>query len=128
MVLDSSVVVAILLEQAGSEALIERIRASEIVAIGAPTVFECSMVIAARVTQDSRVMVTGMLRQWRAQVVPFTEGHFYAAVEAFLRFGKGRHPAGLNFGDCMSYAIAYVSGLPLLFTGNDFARTDIPAA
>ena len=128
MVLDSSVVVAILLEQAGSEALIERIRASEIVAIGAPTVFECSMVIAARVTQDSRVMVTGMLRQWRVQVVPFTEEHFYAAVEAFLRFGKGRHPAGLNFGDCMSYAIAYVSGLPLLFTGNDFARTDIPAA
>ena len=128
MVLDSSVVVAILLEQAGFEAFVERIRASEIVAIGAPTVFECSMVIAARVTQDSRVMVTGMLRQWRVQVVPFTEEHFYAAVEAFLRFGKGRHPAGLNFGDCMSYATAYVSGLPLLFTGKDFARTDIPAA
>ena len=73
-------------------------------------------------------MLTGALRRVNAQVVPFTEEHFDAAVEAFQRFGRGRHPAGLNFGDCMSYAVATVAGLPLLFTGQDFARTDITTA
>jgi ribonuclease VapC len=51
-----------------------------------------------------------------------------AATAAFLRFGRGRHPAALNFGDCMAYAVASVAGLPLLFTGDDFALTDIARA
>ena len=51
--------------------------------------------------------------------------HFDTAVDAFLRYGKGRHPAGLNFGDCLVYAASRVSGVPLLFTGNDFSKTDI---
>ena len=54
--------------------------------------------------------------------------HYEAAVAAYLRFGKGRHPAALNFGDCMSYALASESGLPLLYTGDDFARVDIQSA
>jgi ribonuclease VapC len=60
--------------------------------------------------------------------VPFGRGHWRAAQDAFYRFGKSRHPAALNFGDCMSYAAAKVAGEPLLFTGNDFAKTDIPPA
>ena len=127
MVLDSSAVVAILIGQAGFDGLLEKMHASRTVAIGAPTVLECSMVMARHV-KDPRLMILGRLRLWGAQIVPFTEVHFDTAIDAFLRFGKGRHPAGLNFGDCMSYAVAFVAGEPLLFTGDDFARTDIPRA
>jgi len=73
-------------------------------------------------------MLNGLLRNISAEIVPFTEEHYEAAVSAFLRYGKGQHPAGLNFGDCMSYALAIVSGLPLLYTGKDFSKTDIQAA
>jgi ribonuclease VapC len=59
-------------------------------------------------------------------VVAFNEEHLDVATTAFLRFGRGRHPAALNFGDCKAYAVASVASLPLLFTGEDFARTDIP--
>jgi ribonuclease VapC len=78
--------------------------------------------------RDARGAIARSLRQFRAQVILFTEEHFDVAADAFLRYGKGRHPAALNFGDCMSYAVAALSGLPLLFTGNDFAKTDIPRA
>jgi ribonuclease VapC len=61
-------------------------------------------------------------------VVPFSEEHMNVALDAFLRFGKGRHPAGLNFGDCMAYAIASVARLPLLHLDTDFSKTDIPSA
>jgi ribonuclease VapC len=63
-----------------------------------------------------------------AEIIDFSEDHYEAALSAFLRFGKGRHPASLNFGDCMSYALASVSGLPLLYAGTDFSRTDIQSA
>jgi ribonuclease VapC len=73
-------------------------------------------------------MITALLRKLNAEIVDFNEYHYEAAASAFLRFGKGRHPAGLNFGDCMSYALSAVTGLPLLCTGDDFARTDIQCA
>ena len=128
MILDTSVIVAILLKESGFERLLDRIDAGPTVAVGAPTLLECAMVMASRVSQDARVLVAAFLRGMNVQVIPFTPEHYDAAIEAFLRFGRGRHPAGLNFGDCMSYAVAAVSGLPLLFTGNDFARTDIVSA
>jgi len=58
-------------------------------------------------------------------VVPFGESHYSAAVDAWLRYGKRKHPAALNFGDCLSYAVARLADEPLLFVGDDFARTDI---
>lgn len=61
-------------------------------------------------------------------VIPFDEEHALEAAKAFARFGKGRHPAALNFGDCMSYAVAKLAGQPLLCTGKDFAKTGIPLA
>ncbi|MEX2554466.1 MAG: type II toxin-antitoxin system VapC family toxin [Actinomycetota bacterium] len=61
-------------------------------------------------------------------VVPFGENHWQEAVEAFERYGRGRHDASLNFGDCMSYAIARLAGEPLLCTGRDFVRTDLEIA
>jgi ribonuclease VapC len=68
------------------------------------------------------------LRRLEAEVVPFNQEHLDAAATAFIRFGRGRHPAALNFGDCMTYAIASVAGMPLLFAGEDFGRTDIARA
>lgn len=86
------------------------------------------MVLTARLGLDARPLLSGFLRGVDAEVVAFNEKHLDSATTAFLRFGRGRHPAGLNFGDCMSYAVASIAGLPLLFTDQDFVRTDIPQA
>ncbi len=128
MVLDSSAIVAVHLKEPGHESLIEAIDRSEIVVIGVPTLLETAMVLSARFGQDARPLLFAFLRRLDAEVVAFNEEHLDSAITAFLRFGRGRHPAGLNFGDCMSYAVASVAGMPLLFTGRDFAQTDIPAA
>ena len=126
--LDTSAIVAIVLREPGFEDLLGKIEQARVVAVGTPTLTECSMVLSSRLQVDARLVIRSVLRRMNAQVVPFTEEHFDAAADAFLRFGTGRHPAGLNFGDCLSYAVASVSGLPLLFTGDDFTRTDIRAA
>jgi len=127
MVLDSSAIVAIHLREPGHERLIDRIDAAEVVVVGVPTLLETVMVLTARLGHDARPMVFAFLRRMDAEVVPFHEEHLDAAAAAFLRFGRGRHPAALNFGDCMAYAVASVAGMPLLFTGEDFGRTDIAA-
>jgi ribonuclease VapC len=128
MVLDSSAIVAIHLREPGHERLIESIDAAEVVVVGVPTLLETAMVLTARLGQDARPVVFAFLRRLEAEVVPFNEEHLDAAITAFIRFGRGRHPAALNFGDCMSYAVASAAGMPLLFTGEDFGRTDIARA
>ena len=128
MVLDSSAIIAIELQEPGFERLIDRIGEAKAVIIGVPTMFETVMVLSRRRGQDARPWLRGFLRSARAEAVTFTEEHLDAAIDAFLRFGKDRHRAALNFGDCMAYAVAAVAGMPLLYTGNDFAQTDIPAA
>ncbi len=128
MVLDSSAIVAIHLREPGHERLIDRIDAAEVVVVGVPTLLETTMVLTARMGQDARPMIFAFLRRLDAEVVPFNQEHLDAAATAFIRFGRGRHPAALNFGDCMSYAVASVAGMPLLFTGEDFSRTDVVRA
>jgi ribonuclease VapC len=128
MVLDSSAIIAIELRESGFERLIDRIGEAKAVVIGVPTMFETVIVLSRRRGQDARPWLRGFLRSAEAEAVPFTEEHLDAAIDAFLRFGRGRHPAKLNFGDCMAYAVAAVAGMPLLYTGNGFAQTDIPAA
>lgn len=128
MVVDSSALISILLEEPGYESLIEKAAHAEAVFVGAPTALETAMVLSARLRQDSRPMLAGFLRRMNAEIIDFSEDHYEAAMSAFLRFGKGRHPAALNFGNCMSYALAAVSGLPLLYAGTDFRRTDIQSA
>ena len=128
MVLDSSAIVAIHLREPGHEQLIDKIDAAEVVVVGVPTLLETAMVLTARLGQDARPMLFAFLRRVEAVVIPFNEEHLDAATTAFIRFGRGRHPAALNFGDCMSYAVASVAGMPLLSTGEDFRRTDIPPA
>jgi ribonuclease VapC len=127
MVLDSSAIVAIHLREPGHERLIDRIDAAEVV-VGVPTMLEAAMVLTARLGHDARPMLFAFLRRLDTEVVAFNEEHLDAAATAFIRFGRGRHPAALNFGDCISYAVASVAGMPLLFTGEDFRRTDIAPA
>jgi ribonuclease VapC len=86
---------------------------------------ETAMVLSSRLGKDPRPVLNGLLRKMEVEVIPFTAEHYEVAMDAFERFGKGRHPAALNFGDCLTYAVARLSGLPLLYTGNDFARTDL---
>lgn len=128
MVVDASALIAILFEEPGFRALVERAGDSEIVLVGAPTVFETSMVLTSRFKSDARLRLTGLLDTMHIEIVPFGPEHFDAALDAFRRYGKGRHPAKLNFGDCMSYAVASIANLPLLYTGSDFSKTDIEAA
>ncbi|MGH6907202.1 MAG: type II toxin-antitoxin system VapC family toxin, partial [Aestuariivirga sp.] len=72
--------------------------------------------------------IDGFIREAGIQLIPFTAAAAMIAVQAFIKYGKGRHPAGLNFGDCMSYALAKTEVMPLLFKGEDFRLTDIEAA
>ncbi len=128
LILDSSAILAVMLAEPGFDRILDRIGAAERVGIGAPTALEAAIVLSARWRLDARRLLLDFLREAEAEVVPFGVEHFEAALDAFLKYGKGRHPAALNFGDCLAYAVAEVAGLPLLFTGNDFAKTDIASA
>jgi ribonuclease VapC len=128
MVVDSSALVSIVIEESGHERLLQKVLEANVTVVGAPLAYEAAMVLSGKLHKDARPMLNGLLRNISAEIVPFTEEHYEAAVSAFLRYGKGRHPARLNFGDCMSYAFARVSGLPLLYIGDDFSKTDIQAA
>lgn len=128
MVVDSSALISILLAERGYGPLLEKAGRANSVFVGAPTALETAVVLSARLRRDARPMLSGFLRRMNAEIVDFGEDHYDAALSAFLRFGKGRHPAALNFGDCMSYALASLSGLPLLYAGADFSKTDIPSA
>jgi ribonuclease VapC len=127
VILDTSAVVAIVMKEPGFEELITRIGADPNPGIGTATLTETAIVLSARLNKDARSYLTRFLMEASVAVIPFGETHFSAAVEAWLRFGKGRHAAGLNFGDCLSYAVAKLAGEPLVFVGNDFAATDIAA-
>lgn len=125
MILDSSAILSILLRDQGWGALSDKITSAEIVGIGAPTLVEAAIVLSSRVGRDASALIARFLREAEAEIIPFTSEHYEVARDAFLRFGKGRHRAALNFGDCLTYAVARLAGLPLLFTGGDFSQTDI---
>ena len=124
MILDTSAVVAILMKEPGYEDL-TRILVSGNAAIGTATLTETAIVLSARLHIDARPLLSRFLSEGSIAVVPFGESHYGGAVDAWLHYGKGNHPASLNFGDCLSYAVARLANEPLLFTGEDFAQTDI---
>ena len=128
LILDSSAILAILLDEPGSARILDRISSAQSIGVGAPTFVETAIVLSAKLGRDSRSQVREFLREAEAEVIPMGTEHMDAAVEAFLRYGKGRHAAALNFGDCLSYAMAAVAGLPLMYAGNDFLKTDIGQA
>jgi ribonuclease VapC len=127
MTLDSSAILAILFRERGFEALVSRLLTAQVRVVGTPTLVETGIVLAAKLNGGAAGMLSRFLQEFEVAAIPFGEPHWREACEAFLRFGRGRHPAGLNFGDCLSYATARLSGQPLLFVGRDFARTDIEA-
>jgi ribonuclease VapC len=128
MVLDSSAVIAVVFREEQHEQLEEAMAVNASLSIGAPTLFETAMVAIANHEMRGHDLVAHFLEERGVEVIPFDLRHWEVAAAAFDRFGKGRHPAALNFGDCMTYASARVAGRPLLFIGNDFARTDIAPA
>ena len=128
MILDSSAVVAVLLREPSHELLIEKMSSADALGIGSPTLVETALVVSSRLSIDCRPMLSEFLHAADALVIPFSEEHFSCACEAYLRFGRGNHPARLNFGDCLSYAVSRVAAQPLLFIGDDFAKTDVAVA
>ncbi|MBM3817534.1 MAG: type II toxin-antitoxin system VapC family toxin [Acidimicrobiia bacterium] len=128
MTLDSSALVAILFAEPGYLELVDRILDADHVRIGAPTLVEATLVFAGRRRSSATGEVEQLVRELGVTVVPFGEAECRVATTAFLKFGRGRHPAALNFGDCFAYATARQGGDTLLYVGEDFARTDIAAA
>lgn len=120
--------VAVIIREPGFEALEQKMREADVIAAGAPTLVETSMVIVGAGGESGRAVVSRLRTNLDIVVVPFGARHEEVAIEAFIRFGKGHHPAALNYGDCMTYATARVADEPLLYIGNDFAKTDIEAA
>jgi ribonuclease VapC len=125
VILDTSAVVAIVMKEPGYEDLLQAITSYGNLAIGSATLTETAIVLSARLRSDARSLLARFLSEASITIVPFGESHYGAAVEAWLRYGKGKHPAALNFGDCLSYAVARLAGEPLLFVGDDFGQTDI---
>lgn len=128
MILDSSAVIAVVFRESQHEHLEARISEADSVAIGAPTLFETAMVAVGLQKKQGLDLVLRFVEELDVEVVSFDDHHRQVAEAAFDEFGKGRHPASLNYGDCMCYATARVADQPLLFVGNDFAQTDIAPA
>ena len=125
--LDASVVVAIAMDEAEAETFGRAIATREAI-IGAPTLFEARLVLSDKMPSFVDAFLEAFVMPPDVKVVSFTYDMYRLSIEAFERFGKGRrHPAKLNFGDCMAYAVARHYGVPLLYKGDDFARTDIPS-
>lgn len=128
MIVDSSALLAVVFREPGYEELIDRIQSADAVAAGTPTLAETGIVLHASLGERSRGLLERILDELSIEEIPFGELHWREAVEAFRRFGKGRHAASLNFGDCLTYAVAKLTGERLLFMGDDFSKTDLESA
>lgn len=126
IVVDSSAVIAMLAGEPETARFAEALAGSERRTIAATNYVECALVLS------KRPLIRSQFEPWlktaRIGIVAVDEALARGAIDAFERFGKGRHPAGLNFGDCFAYALAKSLDAPLLFKGDDFAKTDVRAA
>ncbi|MFZ1893049.1 MAG: type II toxin-antitoxin system VapC family toxin, partial [Rhodoplanes sp.] len=121
MVIDSSALVAILLGEPDRVRLQGAIEGDAVRLVSAVTKLESGMVMAGRLGEQGAIELQNLLTWIDATIVPFDERQADIARDAFLRYGKGRHKAGLNFGDCAAYGLAIAEAEPLLFKGTDFA-------
>ena len=128
MILDSSAVLAVLLREPGFELIVDKIASAETLGIGAPTLSETGIVLTNRIGENGRSILIHFIHECKIEIIPFAEAHWQEAVMAYSRYGKGKHRASLDFGDCMTFAVAKLSGEALLCTGGDFAKTDLKLA
>lgn len=128
MVIDTSVLVAILFDEPDRYVLESAIERDGVRLISAMNKLEAGLVMVGRHQLEGAARLDRLLREIAAIIVPFDEHQADVARDAFARYGKGRHRAGLNFGDCAAYALAMTEGEPLLFKGTDFRATDVMVA
>jgi ribonuclease VapC len=128
MVLDTSCLVALLQNEPAAGNVLAAIEAHPVRRMSAATLVEAAIVMQMRFGDYGERELDVLLQRLRVEVIPVTEMHAELARSAYRRFGKGRHPARLNFGDCFSYALAASLGEPLLFVGDDFSLTDMEPA
>jgi ribonuclease VapC len=128
VILDSSALVAIALDEPERAAFVTKLNAAPVVSVAAPTLVEAGIVLSARLGEDASDLMAGLIEAVDAVVIEFGPRHWQEALAAWWRFGRSRHPAALNLGDCLSYAAARVAGEPLLAKGDDFRLTDIELA
>lgn len=127
IVVDTSALVAIVLGEPDGERFRDALEHAT-VAVSAASVAEARIVIDSRAGGDGVRDLSELLEVCEVTVIPFDEPHALAAHAAWRRFGKGRHPARLNLGDCMTYATSKLADSPLLFKGEDFLQTDVTPA
>jgi ribonuclease VapC len=128
LILDASAIVAILFNEPEHEEFLSKLDATETVGMGAPTLLESAIALDARLGARGRRQLDQLLTNGRIVLIAFEAIHWPVALEAWLRFGKGRHQARLNFCDCLTYATARVAGRPLLTKDPGFAKTDLELA
>lgn len=125
MVIDTSALVAILAKEEGSSELSDALESASVRRMSAASLVEAGIVLQARYGDHGERELDLLVQRASVEIVPVTAEHAEIARRAYRRFGKGRHPARLNYGDCFSYALAAALGEPLLFKGDDFGETDL---
>ena len=125
MILDTSALLAILLDEPDADHFERTIGVAEVCRMSVANYLEAIMVIEGRLGDTGGREIDNYLEEAGVELMSVTPEQAQAARLAWRRYGKGNHPAGLNFGDCFAYALAEVSGEPLLFKGEDFALTDV---
>ncbi len=128
MIVDSSALLAVLNRESDAELFQDTILTASPCRMSVANLLEASIVVEGRGGAEAGRELDAFVKHAEIEPAPVTTEHLEAARQAWRRFGRGRHPAALNFGDCFAYALARVTGEPLLYKGGDFARTDIPAA
>lgn len=128
MILDTSALSAIIFRESEGDRFLKMIHDTQRCRISAANFVELSMVIETQLGAEAGRQLDMFFRRAEIVIEPVTVEHAYLARQAFLDFGKGRHAARLNFGDCFAYALAKSTGEPLLFKGMDFSKTDIRKA
>ena len=128
IVVDTSALIAILAREPDAALYAEAIAEADSPLISAATLLELHIVMLNRHGGRAGQLVDRLIQDAGFQIEYFTAQHLELAREAYTRYGKGRNSAGLNYGDCFSYALAKATGLPLLFKGEDFSKTDLLAA
>ena len=128
MIIDTSALVAILYREPEAAAFVQLIHDADVCRMSVATHVELFLVVESQLGPEGARQAESFIRRAGIVLEPVTVEQDELARQAFVDFGKGRHPAGLNVGDCFSYALAKATGEPLLFKGSDFARTDIVPA